>query len=149
MTFTTTSAAWKHAEPQMGNLSPTGTVGVGRSIVATQPTAGAGGLPSPSSPSQSQPQPQTQQITKTTTAGKPVPGSTLRCLDDPIFDVDIAHLGGGGGGIGVSAGGGGNTSSSSTSTTTAVTARTTANDVLEKARDRFDRFWGGSKEEHV
>ncbi|XP_036329562.1 mucin-19 isoform X2 [Rhagoletis pomonella] len=133
--------AWKHAEPKKGTTtSPTGAVGVGRSIVATQPTAGAGGLPSPPPP----PPP----------TGKPVPGSTLRCLDDPIFDVDIAaHLGGGGGvggvGIGVSAGGGGNTSSSSTSTTTAVTARTTAQDVLEKARDRFDRFWGGSKEEQV
>ncbi|XP_054746903.1 proteoglycan 4 [Anastrepha obliqua] len=127
--------AWKHAEPKMGTTSPTGAVGAGRSIVATQPTAGAGGLPSPPPPPQ--------------LAGKPVPGSTLRCLDDPIFDVDIGHLGGGGGGIGVSAGGGGNTSSSSTSTTTAVTARTTAHDVLEKARDRFDRFWGGSKEEEV
>ncbi|XP_050341330.1 uncharacterized protein LOC126767759 isoform X9 [Bactrocera neohumeralis] len=132
--------AWKHAEPKMGTTSPTGTVGAGRSIVATQPTAGAGGLPSP---------PPSLASTAIAT-GKPVPGSTLRCLDDPIFDVDIGHLGGGGGGVGgVSAGGGGNTSSSSTSTTTAVTARTTANDVLEKARDRFDRFWGGSKEEHV
>ncbi|XP_018796315.1 PREDICTED: uncharacterized protein LOC108973474 isoform X5 [Bactrocera latifrons] len=129
--------AWKHAEPKMGTTSPTGTVGAGRSIVATQPTAGAGGLPSP---------PPSLASTAIAT-GKPVPGSTLRCLDDPIFDVDIGHLGGGGGGV--SAGGGGNTSSSSTSTTTAVTARTTANDVLEKARDRFDRFWGGSKEEHV
>ncbi|XP_049303641.1 uncharacterized protein LOC105230295 isoform X3 [Bactrocera dorsalis] len=132
--------AWKHAEPKMGTTSPTGTVGAGRSIVASQPTAGAGGLPSP---------PPSLASTAIAT-GKPVPGSTLRCLDDPIFDVDIGHLGGGGGGVGgVSAGGGGNTSSSSTSTTTAVTARTTANDVLEKARDRFDRFWGGSKEEHV
>ncbi|XP_011192657.1 uncharacterized protein LOC105218640 [Zeugodacus cucurbitae] len=136
------SAAWKHAEPKMGTTSPTGTAGAGRSIVATQPTAGAGGLPSPP--------PSTLASTAIATGGKPVPGSTLRCLDDPIFDVDIGHLGGGGGGVGgVSAGGGGNTSSSSTSTTTAVTARTTANDVLEKARDRFDRFWGGSKEEHV
>ncbi|XP_033150123.1 alpha-protein kinase 1 [Drosophila busckii] len=45
-------------------------------------------------------------------------------------------------------------SSSATATNTASTARTTAADVLEKARDRFDRFWGGtsantSKEENV
>ncbi|XP_062121423.1 LOW QUALITY PROTEIN: serine/arginine repetitive matrix protein 1 [Drosophila sulfurigaster albostrigata] len=43
--------------------------------------------------------------------------------------------------------------SSSSSTATASTARSTAADVLEKARDRFDRFWGGtsnaSKEESV
>lgn len=41
-------------------------------------------------------------------------------------------------------------SSSSTATATPSTARSTAADVLEKARDRFDRFWGGaSKEESV
>ncbi|KAL7729084.1 hypothetical protein ACLKA6_019909 [Drosophila palustris] len=44
-------------------------------------------------------------------------------------------------------------SSSTSSTATASTARSTAADVLEKARDRFDRFWGGSsnasKEESV
>ncbi|XP_023175842.2 serine/arginine repetitive matrix protein 1 isoform X3 [Drosophila hydei] len=34
--------------------------------------------------------------------------------------------------------------SSSSSTATASTARSAAVDVLEKARDRFDRFWGGS-----
>ncbi|SPP84066.1 Hypothetical predicted protein [Drosophila guanche] len=41
--------------------------------------------------------------------------------------------------------------SSSSSTGTASTARTTAAEVLEKARDRFDRFWGSSasKEESV
>ncbi|XP_067638978.1 uncharacterized protein [Eurosta solidaginis] len=131
----------KPNEPKKGIKSPTGgAVGVGRTIVATQPTTGAGGLPSPT--------------TLPSPVGKPIVGSTLRCLDDPIFDMDIGNhlsVGAGGvvGGIGVSAGGGGNTSSSSTSTTTAVTARTTANDVLEKARDRFDRFWGGSKEEQV
>jgi len=45
------------------------------------------------------------------------------------------------------------TMSSSSSTATASTARSTAADVLEKARDRFDRFWGGTsnatKEESV
>lgn len=41
-------------------------------------------------------------------------------------------------------------SSSSTATATPSTARSAAADVLEKARDRFDRFWGGaSKEESV
>ncbi|XP_037925192.1 serine/arginine repetitive matrix protein 1 isoform X6 [Hermetia illucens] len=50
---------------------------------------------------------------------KPVPGSSIRCLDDPSFESDP------------------------------VTIRTTAADVLEKARDRFDRFWGASKEESV
>ncbi|EDV92825.1 GH18615 [Drosophila grimshawi] len=44
--------------------------------------------------------------------------------------------------------------SSSSSTATASTARSAAADVLEKARDRFDRFWGSStstatKEESV
>ncbi|XP_026850925.1 uncharacterized protein LOC6594710 isoform X7 [Drosophila persimilis] len=41
--------------------------------------------------------------------------------------------------------------SSSSSTGTGSTARTTAAEVLEKARDRFDRFWGtsASKEESV
>jgi len=44
-------------------------------------------------------------------------------------------------------------SSSSSTSATASTARSTAADVLEKARDRFDRFWGGTsnatKEESV
>ncbi|XP_055588411.1 serine/arginine repetitive matrix protein 1 isoform X2 [Uranotaenia lowii] len=46
---------------------------------------------------------------------KPVPGSTLRCLEDPTFDTDInSPLG----------------------------SRSVVTDVLDKARDRFDRFWG-------
>ncbi len=52
---------------------------------------------------------------------KPVPGSTLRCIDDPTFDPAINSPSG----------------------------NRTAFDVLEKARDRFDRFWGGNKEENV
>lgn len=54
---------------------------------------------------------------------KPVPGSTLRCLEDPTFDPEINSPSAGN--------------------------RTMASDVLEKARDRFDRFWGGNKEENV
>ncbi|XP_055847448.1 proteoglycan 4 isoform X10 [Episyrphus balteatus] len=53
---------------------------------------------------------------------KPVSGSTLRCLDDPTFESD---------------------------TTPGLSVRNNATDVLEKARDRFDRFWGGSKEDNV
>ncbi|KAI8129245.1 hypothetical protein CVS40_1106 [Lucilia cuprina] len=84
---------------------------------------------------------------------KPVPGTTIRVLEDPMFDVDVI--------LASSAAAGGqqqqqqaanlSSSSNSTTTTTASTARTTATDVLEKARDRFDRFWGGntSKEESL
>lgn len=53
---------------------------------------------------------------------KPVPGSTLRRLDDPDFDVDV-------------------TSSSVTSKGPAAT------DDLNEARDRFDRFWGCNKDQ--
>lgn len=53
---------------------------------------------------------------------KPVPGATIR-IDDPTFDPAI------------------NSPSPS--------GNRTAFDVLEKARDRFDRFWGGNKEENV
>uniref|UniRef100_A0A182JQ65 Nuclear protein MDM1 n=1 Tax=Anopheles christyi TaxID=43041 RepID=A0A182JQ65_9DIPT len=50
---------------------------------------------------------------------KPVAGSTLRCLEDPTFDSDInSPLGN----------------------------RTVATEVLDKARDRFDRFWGNPNE---
>ena len=55
-----------------------------------------------------------------TSAGKPVPGSTLRCLDDPTFDADI------------------NSPSS--------VNRNLTTEVLDKARDRFDRFWGSQSE---
>ncbi|XP_035898853.1 proteoglycan 4 isoform X8 [Anopheles stephensi] len=50
---------------------------------------------------------------------KPVAGSTLRCLDDPTFESDInSPLGN----------------------------RNVATEVLDKARDRFDRFWGNPNE---
>ncbi|CAO1442424.1 unnamed protein product [Diamesa tonsa] len=55
---------------------------------------------------------------------RPVPGSTLRCLEDPVFDADI--------------------NSPSSSNRNAVNPST---DELEKARDRFDRFWGNPNEE--
>ncbi|XP_043653650.1 AF4/FMR2 family member lilli isoform X5 [Drosophila teissieri] len=64
------------------------------------------------------------------------PGGAVRCTvaqDQPLQQPDPAM-------------------SSSSSTGTASTARTTAAEVLEKARDRFDRFWGNSsanKEESV
>lgn len=48
---------------------------------------------------------------------RPVPGSTLRCLEDP--------------GI--------NSPPSGTSSRNPATI-----EVVDKARDRFDRFWGGS-----
>lgn len=79
-----------------------------------------------------------------TATKKPLPGSSIRVLEDPLFDVDVI--------MASSAAAAANLSSSSNSTTTtASTARTTATDVLEKARDRFDRFWGGNvtKEESV
>lgn len=52
---------------------------------------------------------------------KPIPGSTLRRLDDPDFDVDT------------------------TSTPVPVKAGPAATDDLNEARDRFDRFWGCNK----
>ncbi|XP_037729368.1 AF4/FMR2 family member lilli isoform X7 [Drosophila subpulchrella] len=65
------------------------------------------------------------------------PGGAVRCTaaqDQPPQQPDPAM-----------------SSSSSTGTATASTARTTAAEVLERARDRFDRFWGSSasKEESV
>lgn len=72
---------------------------------------------------------------------KPIPGSTLRCLDDPsmIFVEDPS----------IAVGGSSSSPSTSTATTSTTAHRTTATDVLEKARDRFDRFWGGNKEDNV
>ena len=58
------------------------------------------------------------------TYSKPLPGSTLRCLEDPVFDADI--------------------NSPSSSNRNPVNPST---DELEKARDRFDRFWGNPNEE--
>lgn len=51
---------------------------------------------------------------------KPIPGSTLRRLDDPTFETDV----------------------------TAVTLKEcpAATDDLNEARDRFDRFWGCNKD---
>lgn len=49
---------------------------------------------------------------------KPIPGSTLRCLDDPIFETDL--------------------------NAPPTSNRPVATDELDKARDRFDRFWGGN-----
>lgn len=51
---------------------------------------------------------------------KPIPGSTLRRLDDPDFDV----------------------SASSTPVPATKAAGPAATDDLNEARDRFDRFWG-------
>ena len=57
---------------------------------------------------------------------KPVPGSTLRCLDDPVFMESTS------------------TSGSSSTSVVPVTSVNT-NEVVDKARDRFDRFWGGNE----
>nr|XP_049461038.1 uncharacterized protein LOC120948820 isoform X5 [Anopheles coluzzii] len=50
---------------------------------------------------------------------KPVAGSTLRCLEDPSFESDI---------------------------NSPLANRNVATEVLDKARDRFDRFWGNPNE---
>ena len=50
---------------------------------------------------------------------RPVPGSTLRCLEDPGINSPP--------------------SGNARSITNPVTV-----EVVDKARDRFDRFWGGS-----
>lgn len=55
---------------------------------------------------------------------RPVPGSTLRCLEDPDFESrDI---------------------NSPPMTRSVINP---VNDELEKARDRFDRFWGNPNDE--
>ncbi|TMW44923.1 hypothetical protein DOY81_009998, partial [Sarcophaga bullata] len=100
---------------------------------------------------QSTSSPTTSEVGKTINNGnkKPVPGTTIRVLEDPMFDVDVILASSAANTGGQQAA---NLSSSSNSTTTtASTARTTATDVLEKARDRFDRFWSGNttKEESV
>lgn len=51
---------------------------------------------------------------------KPVPGSTLRRLDDPNFDSDV--------------------------NSTVASKGPAATDDLNEARDRFDRFWGCNKD---
>lgn len=50
---------------------------------------------------------------------KPIPGSTLRRLDDPDFDVDTSSV---------------------------ALKFPAATDDLNEARDRFDRFWGSNKD---
>lgn len=56
---------------------------------------------------------------------RPVPGSTLRCLDDPGINSPP--------------------SSSTATTTTSNNPRSIINpataEIVDKARDRFDRFW--------
>uniref|UniRef100_A0A336M2Z4 Nuclear protein MDM1 n=1 Tax=Culicoides sonorensis TaxID=179676 RepID=A0A336M2Z4_CULSO len=55
-------------------------------------------------------------------ADKPVPGNTIRCLEDPKFTADI------------------NSPLPPTTTTRPLTS-TTSNEVVDEARDRFDRYW--------
>lgn len=69
--------------------------------------------------------PQVAQSTSDVRFDKPVPGSTLRCLDDPAYESDI---------------------------NSPVGNRNVSTEVLDKARDRFDRFWGnpeGNKPEET
>lgn len=49
---------------------------------------------------------------------KPIPGSTLRCLDDPSFEPNI--------------------------NSPAAKTNTAATESFDKAHDRFDRFWSGN-----
>ncbi|KAM7361332.1 uncharacterized protein ACRADG_011263 isoform 7-T10 [Cochliomyia hominivorax] len=148
-------AAWKSKQPRSNNnhkhnnnneaKSPTQTT-------TTTTTSSAAGSPTSETGKTTQPQNNNNNTNK-----KPVPGNTIRVLEDPMFDVDVVLASSA---AAVAAAGGGQipqtaaanlSSSSNSTTTTASTARTTATDVLEKARDRFDRFWGGntSKEESV
>ncbi|XP_037809728.1 uncharacterized protein LOC119602340 isoform X6 [Lucilia sericata] len=136
-------AAWKTKQPRSNNAHNNNNNNEAKS--PTQTTNNTSGSP-------------TTEVGKNTLLQnnanrKPVPGTTIRVLEDPMFDVDVI--------LASSAAAGGQqqqqqqaanlSSSSNSTTTTASTARTTATDVLEKARDRFDRFWGGntSKEESV
>uniref|UniRef100_A0A1I8PUI7 Nuclear protein MDM1 n=1 Tax=Stomoxys calcitrans TaxID=35570 RepID=A0A1I8PUI7_STOCA len=86
----------------------------------------------------------------TAASKKPLPGSSIRVLEDPLFDVDVV-MASSAAAAAAGAAGANLSSSSNSTTTTASTARSTATEVLEKARDRFDRFWGGNvtKEESV
>lgn len=54
---------------------------------------------------------------------KPIPGSTLRRLDDPTFDVDL-----------------------DVTSTSVASKGPAATDDLNEARDRFDRFWANNKD---
>lgn len=97
-------------------------------------------------------------------ASSPKPGSTIRILEDPLFDIDVimgssAVSGAEAAYAAAAANMAANTSASSaasipskatTTNSNTSAVRSTAADVLEKARDRFDRFWGGNiKEESV
>ncbi|XP_063704209.1 uncharacterized protein LOC134833718 isoform X2 [Culicoides brevitarsis] len=57
----------------------------------------------------------------------PVPGNTIRCIEDPKFTADI------------------NSPLPPTTTTTAT--RPTNNEVIEEARDRFDKYWSKPESE--
>lgn len=59
---------------------------------------------------------------------RPIPGSTLRCLDDPNFpDINSPP-------------------SNVNAMTSSAASRGLVNEE-DMARDRFDRFWGGSSEQ--
>lgn len=82
--------------------------------------------PSPAKKSEQNPSPLSKTTQEKPQYDRPVPGSTLRCLDDPGFpDIN--------------------------SPPSAVASRNLVNpatvEVVDKARDRFDRFWGGSNED--
>ncbi|XP_061393233.1 uncharacterized protein LOC133328703 isoform X3 [Musca vetustissima] len=96
--------------------------------------------------------PTSSSLSSSTVNKKPLPGSSIRVLEDPLFDVDVIMASSAAAAAtGTSATAANLSSSSNSTTTTASTARSTATEVLEKARDRFDRFWGGNvtKEESV
>lgn len=60
-------------------------------------------------------------ITEKPTEKPVVPGNTIRCIEDPKFTADI--------------------NSPLPPTTTRPQSSTTKNEVVEEARDRFDRYW--------
>lgn len=53
----------------------------------------------------------------------PVPGNTIRCIDDPKFTADI------------------NSPLPPTTARPLANSTNTTNEVVEEARDRFDRYW--------
>ncbi|XP_012277429.1 nascent polypeptide-associated complex subunit alpha, muscle-specific form isoform X2 [Orussus abietinus] len=88
---------------------------------------------------------------------KPVAGTNLRCLEDPVFEFDKkretvlppeAGVDAGQGAAGASPGGVGGTTAGGYHVLEAPSVgpgsgpRSAASDVLEKARNRFDKFWG-------
>jgi hypothetical protein len=61
---------------------------------------------------------------------RPIPGSTLRCLDDPNFpDINSPP------------------SNLNAMTTSAASRGLAIEEEADKARDRFDRFWGGPNDQ--